>query len=330
MDNMKTVIFTHADTDGLCSGALALAVYKGARVMFSNPVSLLADLKYAGEYDRMIVCDIAFDISMAATVKNMLDSISNEKEIVYIDHHPLPPGLSAPWLIHDTDACGSLLTFGHFRRALDVNMSRVAMYGAIGDFRDNTPQACELVRRWDKRSLYYQAGTLSQGIEMARRDYNYKRLVLEHLSKNELPSEIGDLSRQAVAASRLEEGLRERVERTVERLRNIAYVINPDGFISKAAIYARIYGDRPVGICADYRENRDVFDLSVRSTPDVAMNVLLNDSAVRFGGHGGGHPMAGGGRIPADNLKKFLADFDMRIGRALSGKGQTAIAQVTG
>ncbi|OPY25334.1 MAG: DHHA1 domain protein [Methanocella sp. PtaU1.Bin125] len=327
---MTTLILTHADTDGLCSGALARAVYGDARVMFSNPVSLPADIRYAGEYDRLVVCDIAFDLSLAGTVKKMLDEISGAKEIVYLDHHPLPRELSAPWLVHDTDSCGSLLTFDHFRRALDANMSRVAMYGAIGDYRDNAPLARGLVRRWDKRSLYYQAGTLSQGIEMARKDYDYKRLVLERLAKNELPSEIGDLSRQAVAASRLEEGLRDRVERTVERMQNIAYVINPEGFISKAAIYARIYGDRPVGICADYRKYRDVYDISVRSTPEVAMNELLNASAVRFGGYGGGHPMAGGGRIPADRLHQFLADFDRQIGRALAGKGQTAISVATG
>jgi single-stranded-DNA-specific exonuclease len=321
---MKTLILTHADCDGLCSGALALATYGSARVMFSNPVSLPVDLRHASEYDRVIVCDIAIDIGLSATVKNALDRLSDGRELTYIDHHPLPPGISAPWLVHDTNACGSLLTFYHFRQALDIDLSRVAMYGAIGDYRDNSPLAVELVRRWDKRSLYYQAGTLSQGIEMARRNYDYKRLIIEHLSKNALPSEIGDLSRQAIAASHLEEGLRERVEKTVERLRNIAYVINPDGFISKAAIYARIYGDRPVGICAEYRENRHVFDLSVRSTSELDMNVLLNDSAVRFGGHGGGHPMAGGGRIPAGSLKKFLADFDEQIGRAMAKKGQVA------
>lgn len=327
---MKTLILTHADCDGICSGALALAVYRDSRVIFSNPVSLSADLRHAGEYDRVIVCDIAIDLGLATVVKKALDDFSKGKELVYIDHHPLPPGITAPWLVHDTNACGSLLTFDHFRQALDIDLSRVAMYGAIGDYRDNTPLADALALRWDRRSLYYQAGTLAQGIEMVRRDYDYKRFVLERLSKNLLPSEIDDLHQKAIVASRLEEGLRERVERSVERLRNVAYVINPDGFISKAAIYARIYGDRPVGICAEYRENKRVFDLSVRSVSDIDLNVLLNDSTIKFGGHGGGHPMAGGGRIPAGSLEQFLADFDTQIGRALARKGSATIAPVTG
>ncbi len=129
---------------------------------------------------------------------------------VYIDHHPLPDGFAARWLVHDTDACGSLLTYSHFRDRLDPDMSRVAMYGAIGDYRDNTPIAQELVRKWDKRSLYYEAGTLSQGEEMERRNYGFKRELVLRLAKNELPS----LRRSAgwrkwpSVASRLEDELR--------------------------------------------------------------------------------------------------------------------------
>lgn len=205
-------------------------------------------------------------------------------------------------------------------------MSRVAMYGAIGDFRDSTPLAEDLVSRWDKRSLYYEAGTLSQGIEMGRRDYRYKRLIVRQLALNDLPSEIEGLAEKAVLASRLEEGLRERVERTVRQMRHLAYVIDPDGFISKAAIYARIYGSRPVGICAEYRDNKRAYDLSARSATGVDLNMLLNEAATRYGGHGGGHPMAGGGRIPARNLEKFLSYLDELLGRETREKGKRVLA----
>ncbi len=324
---MNTLILTHGDCDGICCGALALAACGRADVRFTNPIALPADLKHARGYDRVIVTDVALDIGLAATVKAELGGLSDGREIAYIDHHPLPPGFTAPWLVHDTNACGSLLTFDRFRRALDRDLSRVAMYGAIGDFRDGTPLADALVRQWDKRSLYYQAGILSQGIEIERRNYDYKRTLVERLSRNALPSEIDDLAHKAMVASRLEEGLRQRVQGTVEQMRNIAYVVNPDGFISKAAIYARIYGDRPVGVCAEFRESKHAFDLSVRTIACLDLNVLLNDAAARCGGHGGGHPMAGGGRIPAGCLKKFLADLDLQVGRALSGKEpRTAIA----
>lgn len=96
---------THGDTDSICSGALALAANPGASVFFTSPASVLEDLAPAANYDRVVICDVALNISMADEVKDALDRISAGREVVYIDHHPLPDGFSAPWLVHDTDAC---------------------------------------------------------------------------------------------------------------------------------------------------------------------------------------------------------------------------------
>jgi RecJ-like exonuclease len=323
---MSALILTHADTDGLCSGALALSIYPNAEVLFTNPAEINEDIRDARKHDRVIVCDIAIDISMASTLKRTIDRIAAEKDVVYIDHHPLPHGFSAPWLVHRLDACGSLLTFDHFRDAIDPDMSRVAMYGAIGDFRDTTPLAVEMADRWDKRSLYYEAGTLSQGIEINHKSFEYKRSIVRKLAANTLPSEIEGLAEKAALASRLEEGLRLRVEQTVRQLPHLAYVVDPKGFISKAAIYARIYGNRPVGVCAEYRDNKQAYDLSARAVAGVDLNVLLNQAATRFGGHGGGHAAAGGGRVPAKSLDDFLTYLDALVGQALEEKGEKALA----
>lgn len=314
---MKTLILTHADTDGICSGALALAANPRATVFFTNPVAVIDDSRSAEAYDRVVICDIAINISTSEALRRRMDEIAAGRELIYLDHHPLPEGFSAPWLTHTEAANGSLLTYDYFRKVLDPDLSRVAMYGAIADFRDGTPLAAGLVRKWDKRSLYYYAGTLSQGIEMERRNYDYKRDVLVRLSRNLIPSSMGDLVRRAVAASDLEEELRMRVERDVVKLQNLAYVVNPSGFISKAAIYARIYGDRPVGVSAEHREKHRAYDISVRADGDFNLNRLLNDSATKYHGHGGGHPQAGGGRIPEESLMDFLADLDEAIGREI-------------
>jgi RecJ-like exonuclease len=323
---MSALILTHADTDGLCSGALALSIYPDAEVIFTNPVEIAEDIRNARKHDRVIACDVAIDISVAPVLKRTIDRIAAEKDVVYIDHHPLPRGFSASWLIHRLDACGSLLTFNHFRDALDPDMSRVAMYGAIGDFRDTTPLAMEMAERWDKRSLYYEAGTLSQGIEIDHKNLGYKRALVRQLAVNKLPSQMEGLTEKAVLASRLEETLRQRVERTVRQMTHLAYVVDPDGFISKAAIYARIYGSRPVGICAEYHDNKQVYDLSARAEAGVDLNILLNLAATRFGGHGGGHAAAGGGRIPAKSLDEFLAYLDILLGDALEEKGKKVLA----
>ncbi|CAJ37781.1 DHHA1 domain-containing protein [Methanocella arvoryzae] len=321
---MTTLILTHADSDGICSGALAVAASEDPTVFFTSPVSVIDDAEEAEEYDRVIICDIAINISTSGALRKRMNELAAKRELIYIDHHPLPEGFSAPWLVHDQDACGSLLTYWQFKDKLSPDMSRVAMYGAIADFRDNTPLAKELVTRWDKRSLYYHSGTLSQGIEIDRKNFDSKRDLVFRLSKNIIPSDIDGLVKKAVTASRLEEGLRTRVAQSVVRLNNLSYVVDAAGFISKAAIYARIYGNTPVGISAELRPSHHMYDLSVRAEDGIDLNRLLNDSAVKFGGHGGGHPQAGGGRIPEHRLNDFLADLDAAIGRAISEKRTTA------
>lgn len=313
---MKTIIFTHSDTDGLCSGALALAANADSPVFFTNPVSVLADIDEAKGYDRVIVCDIAINLPKSRDMKTKFEALARSGELIYIDHHPLPSGFSEPWLFHDDNACASELTFNYFQNELSRDMSRVAMYGAIGDYADMTPGAGDIILEWDKRSLYYQAGTLSQGIEIGRRDYEFKRSLVKQLAQNILPSEIGVLAKNALIAARHEDEMRRRVQHEVVKMKNFAYVTDMRGCIGKAAIFARVYGGVKVGLAAEYRDHRDAYDFSTRAIGDIDMNVIIGETTALNGGSGGGHPHASGGRIPAGNMKKFLQDLDDAIGKA--------------
>jgi single-stranded-DNA-specific exonuclease len=314
---MKAIIFTHADSDGLCSGALALAANGDSPIFFTNPVSVLGDVDEARGYDRIIVCDIAINLPRSRQMMEKFDALAKESEVIYIDHHPLPPGFSARWLFHDDGVSASELTFNYFRNELSPDMSRIALYGAIGDYEDTTPGARELLENWDKRSLYYQAGTLSQGIEIGRRDYDFKRGLVRQLANNVLPSEIGVLAKNALISARHEDEMRQRVQKEVVRMRNIAYVMDMNGSMGKAAIFARAYGRTTVGLSAEYRDHRDAYDISARAIGDIDLNAIVGEAASRNGGTGGGHPHAAGGRIPAPNMRQFLLDLDEAVGKAL-------------
>lgn len=304
----------------MCSGALALAAYPGSPVYFSNPVSILPDIEQARGYDQVIVCDIAINISTANILKDKIDSIARDATVFYIDHHPLPEGFDAPWLINDEGASASELTYVGFRDKLDPAMSRVSLYGAIADYRDNTEFVCQTLLDWDKPGVYYQAGTLSQGMEAGRRDYDFKRDIVKKLAENTLPSEMDELVKNALEASRKEDETRRQVEKDVIRMRNIAYVIDLKGGMSKAAIYCRVYGRTSVGLAAEYREHKDVYDFSVRAKGDIDLNSIVSRAAVKVGGTGGGHPLAAGGRIPASRFREFLLELDAAAGNATGNK----------
>ncbi len=314
---MKTIIFTHSDTDGLCSGALALAANGDSPVFFTNPVSVLSDIDQAKGYDRVVVCDIAINLPKSKEMKEKFEAIAKVSELIYIDHHPLPPGFDEPWLFHDDNACASELTFNYFQNELGPDMSRVAMYGAVGDYADMTPGSGEIILNWDKRSLYYQAGTLSQGIEIGRRDYDFKRNLVIQLSKNILPSEIGMLAKNALIAARHEDAMRMRVRDQVVKMNNIAYVTDMRGCMGKAAIFARVYGKMTVGLAAEYRDHRDAYDFSTRAIGHIDMNTIIGEVTAKYGASGGGHPLAAGGRMPAGSMKAFLQDLDEAVGKAL-------------
>jgi single-stranded-DNA-specific exonuclease len=313
----KTLILTHGDSDGICSGALAKSAYPDAYVYFTNPVSLLDKLNLIEDVETLIICDIAIEERHCSELYSALEEFAEECSLYYIDHHPLPESCGKEeWFYHDTGACSSELTCRVFEDLLSPEMRRVAIYGAIGDFCDNTPCVKSWVRDWDKRSLYFQAGTLIQAILHKGKEYEFKRSLLEPLSNDVIPSNIPDLLELAREAAINEEKIRLFVKEHVKVLRNSAYIVNTNNSISKAAIYAASYGQREVGIAAEYRERKGVYDLSIRSRGEVDVNRILRSVAPEFGGSGGGHPVAAGARIPEDSLEVFLRVFDARLGEA--------------
>lgn len=311
----RSLILTHGDSDGVCSGAIAKSAYPDAEVYFTSPVGVLDDLKMADGYRNIIICDIAIDARSCTALFNRLEELSRRANIIYIDHHPLPDKCwDVDWLYNDLNVCASELTYKVLEDRLNSDMRRVAIYGAIGDYYDNTPSIKDWLQDWDKRSLFFQAGTLIQALIHMGRNYDFKRKLLLPLSRDIIPTEIPSVPEIAREGARAEEALRLRVKKDVTSLQHLAYVIDPKGYMSKSAIYAASYGMRGVGIAAEYREHKDVYDMSLRSREDIDLNRLLRTVALRYGGTGGGHASAAGARIPAASFVEFLQDLDAAIG----------------
>ncbi|SNQ62639.1 DHH family phosphoesterase [Candidatus Methanoperedens nitratireducens] len=313
---MSSIVLTHGDCDGVCSGAIVKRALDRPDVFFTSPVSLLGDLNnLTGTYDNIVICDIAIDERTYPELEEKLNELAEVSDIFYIDHHPLPvKKFSADWFYHD-ECSTAEMAYTLFSRKMNRDMRRVAIYGAIGEFAE-TPVIQKWERDWDKRTLYFFAGTLIQGIIEAGRNYDYKRQILNALSLDTPPPEIEGLLDSAIVASKKEEHIMGLVREKVVRLRNLAYVVDINGYMSKAAIYAASYGNCCVGVSCEYRQHKHVYDMSIRSRGcDVDLNTILRTVAVSHGGTGGGHHFAGGARIPGKQLEAFLYDFDDALGR---------------
>ncbi|HIH44755.1 MAG TPA: DHH family phosphoesterase [Candidatus Methanoperedenaceae archaeon] len=319
---MTSLIFAHGDCDGVCSGAIAKSAIGDADVYFTSPVNLFGELRSIDleKYDKVVITDIAVDERSGEQVRDCLNSVRGLVDVFYIDHHPMSRAWAEDWFYHETGICSSEITYNVFADLLNWDTRRIAIYGAIGDFSDKSDLIQSWMEDWDRRSLYFFAGILLQNVIEAGRNYDYKRFILDALSIDMLPTEIEGLLNCAIVASKKEERIRQEVKKRVNRLRNLAYVVNIEGYMSKAAIYAAAYGNAPVGISAEYRVHKRVYDLSLRTRgANIDLNAVLRKVALNHGGSGGGHAFAAGARVPQKNFIEFMEELDYAIGAMMLG-----------
>jgi len=317
---LRWLIFAHGDGDGVASAALAKAYleqlgYK-TQTVFTHPVGLLDDIKeFAKDYNGIFIVDIALSEVHGNEVLGLLKELATRCTVIYVDHHPLLEDMSIPgelvW-IHDTCCSASELVYRFLRgKGLSPEYSRIGLYGAIGDYLDETPWVKRELSNWDKRSVYLEAGILIQGLEGSRRDYEFKRRVVEHLSANRLPSTMSELVEKSLKQAVEDENLRIWVKNNVAKYGLVAYVLNPPGSAGKAATYARIYGSGKVGVAAE--ERKEIYVMSLRGEHGVDLNRILRELSRTIGINGGGHPTAAGARVSKSKFMTFIEELSKRV-----------------
>lgn len=321
----RRIILVHGDSDGVASGALAYAFFSArtdTQVFFTHPVGLLGDLKeFTRNGDDLLIADIALNETTAVDVLRLLEERGRHGNVVYIDHHPEPLGVSLSSvesinIVHDTCCSASELTFRYLvENGLDEEYSRVALYGAIGDYLDETPWVKKTLGEWDKRAVYLEAGVLTQALEGTRRDHEFKRRVVEYLSKNSLPSLNTAMVERALEQARRDEELRLWVKANTVVYGAVGYVVNPPGSVGKAANYARVYGRARIGVAVE--ERGETYVMSLRSDGSVDLNKVLRLMSREIPVMGGGHPFAAGARLEKRLFKDFLTKLNEAAGYPL-------------
>lgn len=304
---METMIMTHADCDGICAGAIALSRFPKADVFFTKPVSLLRDLEETGA-SKVVVCDIALDKRDAPRI---VEELKRFDEVLYFDHHPIPatikkgdiPGM----FVHDMRASASELIYRRYQKDIPRERVWVAIYGAIGDYTEDTPFVQERIRNWDRRALYFEVSSIVLGIKDDKfSGYNAKRRLVRTLSGGGNPSDVPGLVRAAKEAVNREFELYEVVKRKAEKRGSVGLVrdIPSFGFRGPAALFAATVTNSSIGMCANTRDNH--IDITMRERERLPLNRFAEEAAEAVGGSGGGHPVAAGARIPVSKLENFL------------------------
>jgi len=320
----KTMIFTHSDCDGICAGALARTRFPNASLFFTKPVSLLHDLHETAVPFRpktMVICDIAITKRHAKEIVNMLSKIGERSTILYFDHHVIPKTISIDKILeavstyaHDTAASASEIIYRHFQKSLAMERVWLALYGAIGDYTENTDFVHERMRNWDRRSIYFEVSTLILGIKEERfSTYNAKRRIISTLASGRNPSDINGLVQAAKSAVTREFEIYKSVKRRAKSFGNAGYVkdLPRFGFRGPSALFAATITDKPIGLSIhSVRDNLDITARKRSDDPSIQLNQIMEHAAESVGGSGGGHPRAAGARIPKNMLIKFLEAVD--------------------
>lgn len=315
---MKTLILTHSDCDGICAGAIALAKFPDAKIFFTKPVSFYEDLKRA-DADRFVIADIAISKNYRLSMPKLM---RKKKHVLYFDHHPLPNDVremvkrSAETFVHNEDASSSELIFKYFQKEIPKESVWVAIYGAIGDYTEETGFVKESILNWDRRALYFEVSTLVLGIKNKEfESYDAKRKIVDHMSKGRNPSDIQGLVKSAKDAVRREFDLYNLVKKIAKKSGKVGYVENIQhfGFRGPAALFAATVTNTPVGLCV-YRRASDL-DITMRQRDyKIPLNSLAETAADQVGGSGGGHLHAAGARIPLGAFEMFLKKLNEMIG----------------
>ncbi len=323
-EGLAVKILTHGDTDGICAGALTKARFPEAEVWFTRPINLLRDLTEVELGTMVIICDIAISETHKAELFKRMRELAQRDEVIYIDHHPLPPDtlkkdIPATQFAHEVGTSTSEMAFRLFIQDPKSDLNRVALWGAIADYCEGTDFVRDGLDKYDRRTIYMEAGLLSQALGEAAGDYHYKREVLFELSKGTPPTEIPGVVERAVKATKREWEVYEYVKAHVVLEDNIAIVYDlPSGSLGKAALYALGLTGVDVGICT--RKDGEEVDVSIRrrAGAKVDLNEMLRHITARLGGSGGGHEGAAGATIPASLFDTFLDTIKKEISPVIS------------
>ncbi len=314
---MKTTILTHADCDGMCAGAIALARFPDANVFFTKPVSLYHDLQKT-EADRIVITDIALTKRDAP---NILKLFGEKKGILYFDHHIVPKsvkkqeiGKRVKVFIHEKDTSSSEMIYKYYQKDIPRERVWIAIYGAIGDYSDDTEFVKERILNWDRRALFFEVSTIVLGIKNDEFEgYDAKRRIVSTLAKGENPSDVPGLVKSAKEAVNREFDLYEIIKKKAKTYGNIAYVkdLPSFGFRGPSALFAATTREKPLGLYVHTRER--YIDVTMRTRARLKLNEIAEDAAEAVQGSGGGHTEAAGAKIPIGSFNSFLKNLNKLI-----------------
>ena len=313
-DLADTVVLSHGDLDGITSGAIALLKFPGSDFYFTRPSQIHQDLyRVAKDRPKIVhVSDIAINTKKFDSLLQSLDRFPESTQILWTDHHPMTAKQKRALekrvdLVHQVGPCAAELVYQRFQANLPEHALRLALYGAIGDYCDDTEFSRIHFDDVDKRTLYLEAGILVQALQEIDYRRESKDLVYQ-LTLGIKPSSMNDIVDLALKATRIEHEIFRYIQNHARKLGPVGYILDlpVHGYRGKSAKFSAYVTDANIGVSA--RSSEDEVDMSLRRRQTkVDLNRALNTILPSFiGASGGGHPAAAGCSLEKNDFPEFL------------------------
>ncbi|MDP7974815.1 MAG: DHHA1 domain-containing protein [Thermoprotei archaeon] len=311
-------VIAHGDEDGVCSAALLERASPGARVLIASPGELARTLLNLPQGSRVAVVDVALPVNYSPVIK----AAERMSFLHYIDHHPLPRGLRGnekdlPFSLIDRDleACASELVHKRFG---DQSSAPLAVYGAIGDYMDQTAYVQALLEKQDRRTVYFEAAMIGYAIS-ERHNSSFSARLAHELATYVRPGYIRGLELLADAGLKHEYMVMDYVKSHARPLFGKLAVVEGtplSGYAGKTAFYAMSYLGLQAGACVNPRDQQ--VDVVLRGNGSVDLGELAATLAEELGGEGGGHERAASFSVPDTKLDAAISAICSRLRPLLS------------
>lgn len=325
---MKSICISHKeDVDGLVSAALLQNALKVKNIFLADYPSLLNVLDIVislcsknKKFSRVFICDLGLNKkNQDVFIEKLQVLISNNVQIVYIDHHYLEDQLKDTLrkigvrLIHNIEECTSVQIYYLCKNKLNSKYSFYASAAALTDYMESKPMASILVSKYDRTFLMLESCFLSYIISSSQKNIDFLKYVSKSISIFKLPHEIRNGFYLVKQFSDKISNALDVIEPQIIKMNNIAY-LQHDLDLASSMIVNFVLGlsGKQVGIAFKLKDNINSYVLSIRGSKDCSYHLgkIVNELTSDLNGSGGGHDKACGAVIPEEKLDLFLKKFD--------------------
>lgn len=315
---MKNLIIFHGDADGICSAAL-LTIYLMKNDEF--PVDFLSPdfdvtihkflIKriYQLQPERIYILDIPSSTLNYEFFKDF--------ETVVVDHHPYEEEPEVKRFIYSKEYCTSYLTYKNFFSGEET--AWIAAIGCLGDkdeksfreFLEISKRIYNIDENFFFRALGFIASSRMFGIR------GKKAAILSLIEANNIgiPTMVLGSTPNSQKLERYREKSVRLKNNIVGRIENYKVLENDDFLVVRISVnfpiqsylagsLAHLNPNKLVIVINEYKKTGFIEGRTKNEKFDVGR--LLKDICEKLNGIGGGHKLAGGGKIPREKVEEFI------------------------